>query len=142
MNAANSGAKSMRGTVQVLGLLESLHLEGECFTLRLDSGQKVLCSCDPGTIHSLAGFFGQRVLVTGVAVWDLTGYLHRIEVNSVRPGAGVSAAYTVLPGPLIPSDLPVDVRTPPLKEMLASQPPWDGDETDEDLLQALKKLDG
>jgi hypothetical protein len=48
----------------------------------------------------------------------------------------------VLPGPLIPSDLPVDVRTPSLKEMLASRPPWDGDETDEELLRALKKLDG
>jgi hypothetical protein len=142
MNSANDGAKSMRGTVQILGLLESLHLEGERFTLRLDSGQKVLCSCDQGTIHSLATFFGQRVLVTGVAVWDLSGCLHRIEVDTVRPGGGVSSAYSVLPGPLIPSDLPVDARTPPLKEMLAHRPPWEGEETDEELLQALKKLDG
>ena len=144
MHPTNNGTKSQRRRVQVLGLLQGLHLAGDRFDLQLDSGQVVQCDYIVGDVSSLAPFFGKRILVNGVAVWDLTGRFYRIDVEIVRSGEGERDVWAVLPGPLLPSELPVERRSPRLGEILASLPSWPADEnepSDEELLAALKRMD-
>ncbi len=140
MHTGKNGAQSYRRGVQVVGLLEGLHLEDESFTLLLDSGQKVKCCLLVGSVRSLSPFFGKRVIVAGTAVWDISGRFHRIDAEGVRSAENAPRALFVLPGPFGESELPPEVRSFTHAQLLASLPPWDGDETDEELLAALKRM--
>jgi hypothetical protein len=137
---AKNGARSFRRRVLVLGLIESLHLPDNHFQLLLDSGQSVRCNLIVGDVRSLTPLFSKRVLLNGLAVWDIGGRFYRIDAEHVRSGERESAAFSVLPGPFGESELPVEVASPTMQEILATLPPWEGDETEEELLKALKDM--
>jgi hypothetical protein len=139
--AENGTARSMRQMVSVLGKLDAIEHSTRRFTLLLDSEERVPCLLVEGEVGQLGELFGRRVLASGMAVWNRNGKLDRIEVELLEPGGGKPKLWALSPRPLgFLSDLPVDQVTPGPRGGAAIIGKWPGDETDEQIEEALKRL--
>ena len=139
--ATDSTGKSMRQMVTVLGKLDAIEHGSRQFTLLLDDGQRVRCVLAAGDIAALGPLFGKRVLVGGMGVWHPSGRLDRIETERVDPGEDEPPVWSVLPRPLgFLSEVPLEDPTPRPWGWAAMIGKWPGDETDEQIEEALRRL--
>ena len=135
-------AKSLRQCVQTLGTVESVQLETRQFMLRLINEQPVPCLLVEGDMSTVEALLGKRAFISGMGVWQPWGRLVRVEVVGIWPGEGERDVWSWLPEPNFPSDLAPDEPTPrPFFGPEAFPREWPGDETDEELLKALKEMD-
>ncbi len=141
MNILPNSGLSMRQMVHVVGKLDTIQHSTRKFTMRLDDGHKVRGVLVEGDVQQLAKLFGQRVAVTGMAVYELTGRLLRIEVGHIGSDEERRGSYySRIPPPLYMSDLPPEEPTPLPLGLAAPRPPWPGDETDEEWLKMIEEL--
>jgi len=136
----NRVVRSLRQAVTVVGKLDAIQHSKRRFTLVLNNGQKVRCVLVEGDLAELLPLFGKRVLVHGMGVWHLSGKLDRIEVDRVRSGEEESDFWAYLPQPRFHSELPVEEPSPRPWGLAAVIGKWPGDETDEEIDQALKRI--
>lgn len=127
---------------RLVGVLDMVRASNQTFGLRLEDGQEVPGVLMEGQVEDLARLLNQRVLVLGKAVYRPSGRMLRLETDEFRPATPQDAFFTKLPAP---SRAKLDVR-----EMLRPQPQkrglkavfgkWPGDETDEQVAEALREL--
>jgi len=115
--------------VRVTGTLDTISATKSDVVLTLADGTAVAARLDAHDNQQLKTLFGLRVVVSGMAQFSPSGKLLVIDVEHLGPardGDAVSVAS------LLPQDEASGV--------LAFFGTWPGDETDEDLLDALKAI--
>lgn len=141
-------AKSLLGRtpaaqrIRLVGKLDGMEASTQRFSILLDSGDKVAGVFSEGQIDQMQGLWRQRVLVLGTAIYRASGRLLRVDAEDVQSGEQESSMFSKMP---VPSHARLDVTK--LREpqgarsgMAAIMGKWPGDETDEDIEQALEQL--
>lgn len=128
--------------VRVVGTLDMVRVSTNTFGLRLDDGQDVRGVLVEGPIVEPAQWLNGRVLVHGRAVYRASGQLLRIDADSMASGEGEPAFWSRIPA--------ARPRRFDLKQVIRGQShkpgaaaifgQWPGDETDEQIEQALRNL--
>ena len=128
--------------VRVTGVLDTMSASGTEITLRLSDGAPVPCRLERPDLDVLRDLSGKRVVVSGVAMFRASGKLLRVEVEYIGPAREADAMWEKLPAPRPGPGAPV-FRPEPQDEhtgVNAIFGIWPGDETDEELLAALKEI--
>jgi hypothetical protein len=128
--------------VRVVGRLDMIRQSGNTFALRTASEEEVQGVLSAGPVADLAGLFGWAVLVAGRAVYRPFGRLLRIDAEEVTAADGEQQIWSHVPGPLRKMIdrkrlLQPQTRTTGVAAFLGK---WPGNETEEELLEALHRL--
>jgi hypothetical protein len=128
--------------VRLAGLLDMIRASTQSFALRLDDGQEVRGALVAGQIEELAPLFRKRVLVLGKAVYRASGRLLRVDADEVLLSSEQDRFFSTVPPPThMTLNLKDELRSQQSKMGLAAIiGKWPGDETDEEIEQALKEL--
>jgi hypothetical protein len=128
--------------VRIVGRLDMIWQSRQGFILILDDGQEVRGVLTEGDIGSLTNQFGERVVVHGRAIYRPSGHLLRLDAERIDAGAGEPAIWSRVP--------PATFRKLDVKRLIQMQNQksgvaaifgkWPGDETDEELLDMLKRM--
>jgi hypothetical protein len=128
--------------VRVAGRLDMIWQSRQGFVLKLDDGNDVRGVLVEGDLCDLKDLFNQRVVVHGRAVYRPSGRLLRLDAELIEAGPNESAFWSRIPPP--------KGRKLDLKQIQQPQTPktgaaalfgkWPGDETEADLLDALKRM--
>ena len=128
--------------VRVAGTLDMVRASTQSFALRLDDGQEVRGVLTSGPVVDTVSHLGKRVLVLGSVVYRASGRLLRIDADEITASEGESSFFSRIP--------PAKKRRFDLKEVLHQQihkkgigaimGRWLGDETDEQVAQALRDI--
>lgn len=127
----------------IVGWLDMLRVSKQSFALKLDDGTEVRGVLVEGDMDDFKDFFNTRVIVHGKAVYRASGNVLRIEAEGFDSGEDAPAIWSKIPTPFSREpqqtrwQKPQSARTG-VKVFFGT---WPGDETDEELLAALKKLD-
>jgi len=123
--------------VRVTGTLDTISATKSDVVLTLADGTAVAARLDAHDNQQLKTLFGLRVVVSGMAQFSPSGKLLVIDVEHLGPARDGDAVFapkaTARP---VASLLPQDEAS----GVLAFFGTWPGDETDEDLLDALKAI--
>jgi hypothetical protein len=136
MNHPPSGdAPASPPRVRVEGVLDVVRASDGTFLLRLADGRSIPGRLVGPRIASLAGVIGRLLLVFGTGQFGPSGELERIEADGFIPNDG--QLWTVSP-----DDLPFseDVEKERAQRLAATIGTWPGDETDEQIEQALREI--
>ena len=128
--------------VRVAGKLDMIRDSDRVFNLILGSGERLRGVWTGGDTAVLADFFKQAVVVGGTGVFRPSGALLRVDAEAIALAGPKDEFFSVMPQPTR--------RTPEIKELLRKQKArgglagifgkWPGDETEEELLAALKEM--
>jgi len=128
--------------VRIVGRLDMLWQSQRRFLLLLDDGTKVRGRLVRGDLSDLKDLFNQRVVVHGRAVYRPSGRLLRLDADLIECGANESGFWSRVPK--------ANGRDLDMKELVQPQTPtsgianiigkWPGDETEKELLEALKRM--
>jgi len=131
-----------RRAARVVGKLDMIRSSTQTFALRLDSGDEVRGVLLRGDIGSLTALFGRRVAVLGQAVYRPSGRLLRLDAETMLAGDDEPALWSKVPPPLRRSLPTPELRRPQTATSGVNTffGRWPGDETDEELLEALEAL--
>jgi hypothetical protein len=126
--------------VRLVGNLDGLQASTQRFSLLLDSGERVAGVYPEELSDRLQSLWRKRVLVLGTSVFRASGNLLRVEAESIDDGANASPVFSTPP---IASGSLLNVtrlRKPqgPRSGMAAIMGRWPGDETEEEIHEALE----
>jgi len=129
--------------VRLVGRLDMIRASTQAFALLLDDGSEVRGVVSDGEVSSHASLVGRRVLCLGQAVYRPSGKLLRVESDSVAATTDSNAFFSAAPRSAR--------RRPDLRELFDEQKnksgiraiigQWPGDETDDEILAALRDMD-
>lgn len=142
-NAARlSSATPPPQQARVAGTLDMIRASTQTFALKLEEGQEVGGVLLSGNMDLLKELFRQRVLVLGKAVYRPSGRLLRIDAHEVRKASEAERFFTTVPRPVSSRlDMGRVLGEQSQKKGLAAVfGKWPGDETDEQIEQALREL--
>jgi len=127
--------------VRIAGVLDMLRVSTQTLALRLDGGEEIRGVLSE-SVRPLTGLLDQRVVVFGRAVYRPSGRLLRIDVDAVETGEGASAFWSRVPKPSGVTRRPGELRRPQTTRtgVAAFFGTWPGEETDAELLAALRAL--
>ncbi len=128
--------------VRVVGDLDMIRMSGRGFELLLDDGSYAGCVLVEGDIADLKPLVGHRVLVQGIASYQPSGHLLRIDVERVGPGHGESDVWSVIPPPRKRTIDTSQLHKPqgPSNGVSAFFGTWPGDESDEAWGEMIERL--
>lgn len=128
--------------VRIVGQLDGLVASTQRFSVFLDSGEKVIGVFADDQIDVMQQLWRSRVLVLGTAVYRASGRLLRIDAEVVKPGQNEPKVFSRMPTPPNAKIDTTKLHKPqgPRSGMAAISGQWPGDETDEQIEQALEKL--
>jgi hypothetical protein len=128
--------------VRIVGQLDGLVASTQRFSVLLDSGEKVTGVFAEDQIDAMQGLWRSRVLVLGAAVYRASGRLLRIDAEAVKPGDNEPKVFSRMPSPPNAKIDTTKLRKSqgPRSGMAAIIGQWPGDESDEQIEQALEKL--
>lgn len=128
--------------VRVVGTLDMVRASTQSFALRLDDGQEVQGVLLAGSVVSAAPCLTHRVLVLGKAIYRASGRVLRIDADEITEAAGESSIWSRIPTARAKRfDLSEVIREQRHKKgVRAILGQWPGDETDEEIEQALREL--
>jgi len=129
--------------VRVAGKLDMIRHSTRTFGLTMDSGEEVHGFLkSEGSIQSLGGLLGRRVLVVGQAVYRPSGRVLRIDTLAVEAGEDAPALWSKVPPPQ--GKRPSLVRNRPGETarhgVAAFFGTWPGEETEVELASAVVRL--
>ena len=127
---------------RIVGTLDMVRASTQSFGLLLDNGEEVRGVMIDKNVVRLGSMLERKVLVHGRAVYRPSGKLLRIDAEKVEDGSGASQLWTRIPEPL---ERPVAssqarARGPKAGGLASFFGGWPGDESDEELLGALREL--
>jgi len=127
--------------VRVAGRLDTIRHSDRMFTLVLESGEILRGIAEPGS-DDLAQYFGQVVVVTGKATFRPSGSILRIEADRLEPASGNISIWSRAPRPLLGELDRQSLLKPqsPRSGINAIIGHWPGDETEEEILEALEEI--
>ena len=128
--------------VRVVGRLDMIRASTQAFALKLDNGEEVRGVLLGGDIGTLTDMFRQEVLVLGKAIYRASGRLLRVDAEEVSLASQQDRYFSTVPRPVPKKfDLHQILRDQQHKRgMSAIFGKWPGDETDEQIEEALKEL--
>lgn len=128
--------------VRIVGQLDGLVASTQRFSVLLDSGEKVVGVFADDQMDAMQELWRKRVLVLGTAVYRASGRLLRIDAESVKPGENEPNVFSRMPSPLSTKIDVSKLRKPqgPRSGMAAIIGKWPGEETDEQIQEALERL--
>jgi hypothetical protein len=120
--------------VRLEGVLWAVQMDGG-FTLRLPDGRPIPGSLVGRPIAGLARVLGRPLIVFGSAQFGSVGEVERIEADGFLPNDGK-------PWVISPNELPLsqEVAKEMADRLQSVRGAWPGDETDEQIEQALREL--
>lgn len=128
--------------VRIIGKLDMLRASTQSFGVILDDGEEVRGVLSESGVEKLTSLLNHRVLVIGEAVYRPSGRLLRIDAVDVSATTDDGKFFSAIPTPVRQQ---FDIR-----DVLREQPhklgvagiigKWPGDETDEEIEQALREL--
>jgi hypothetical protein len=128
--------------VRIVGRLDMICQSRRSFRLILDDGTEVCGQLVRGELSNIKDLFTQRVVIHGRAVYRPDGRLLRLDGELIEAGANESAFWSRVPR--------ANGRKLDPNEILQPQTPtsgianiigkWPGDETEAELLEALKRM--
>jgi hypothetical protein len=128
--------------VRLAGILDMIRASTLSFALRLDDGQEVRGALAAGQIEDLAPLLHKRVMVLGKAIYRASGRLLRVDADEILLSSENDRFFSTVP--------PATHATLNLKDELRRQQhkvglaaiigKWPGDETDDEIEQALNEL--
>ena len=125
--------------VRLSGRLDTISVSRADIVLALDDGTRLSARVDEHDPSALGYLFGQNVVVSGTVHYRPSGRPHHIRVESIAPAretdrlfGRLPAAYGLFPDMRIPQDENSGVN--------AFFGTWPGEETEEELLEALRAL--
>lgn len=129
--------------VRVVGVLDMLWESRQSFSLRL-SGEpnEVRGVFIEGEVTAHKDLLGRQVVVDGKAVYRPSGRVLRVDAEHVSPADGEAAIWSTLPPPLVSSGVALLARQrqTPQTGVNAIIGRWPGDETDEEIEEALERV--
>lgn len=127
--------------VRVAGVLDTISASSNSILLRLSDGQTVHARLEQPDPALLRGLFGAQVVIAGMAKFCTSGKLLVVDVEHLGPARPGDVVWETMPtaqpdrnGLLV--TLPQDESS----RVSAFFGIWPGDESDEELLQALEAL--
>ncbi len=128
--------------VRIVGKLDMLRASTQSFGVILDSGDEIRGVLAEGEVGAISGLMNQRVLVLGKAVYRPSGRLLRVDAEEVTATAEKGSFFSTVPKPVRKKfDLRDTLRDQQHKPGVAAIiGKWPGDETDEQVAEALKEL--
>jgi hypothetical protein len=114
----------------------------QSFGVILDDGQEVKGVLTEGDIEQIGPILNRKVLVLGKAIYRPSGRLLRIDAEEVVEATGESSFFASIPKPVRKKlGLREALRDQQHKTGIAAViGKWPGDESDEQIEQALKEL--
>jgi hypothetical protein len=128
--------------VRIAGKLDMLRASTQSFGVILDDGQEIRGVLTEGDVEQISPFLNRRVLVLGKAIYRPSGRLLRVDAEEVVEASGEERFFSTIPKPVWKMfDLRDTVREQQHKLGIAAViGKWPGDETDEQIEEALKEL--
>ena len=126
--------------VRVSGKMNTIRHTDRMFELVLDSGASVRGIASDLANIELPRYFGKNVIVSGTAYFHPSGSVQRIEANTIELFDGTTSLWAELPQP---RSTKFDIRKAELQKHSSTDfaslfGTWCGDETDEQIREALK----
>ncbi len=114
----------------------------QSFALHLDDGQEVRGVLVSGSVVDAAAHLNRRVLVLGRAIYRASGRLLRVDADEITTAEDESSFWSRVPLPRRRTLDLSEYRKPqgPKSGMSAILGRWPGDETDEEIREALERL--
>ncbi len=132
---------------RIVGQLDMVSLSDHNFRLVLDDGRLIDGVLDSGNLEETASMLSTRVLVRGRVVYKPSGNPLRIDADDIGPAISESSSWSYLPEPLTRRSRfsaaqrnALRVRQTPSTGIGAIIGQWPGDETDEEIAEALEML--
>lgn len=126
---------------RVTGKLEAIRHSTHAFALILDDGTMVRGIAPPELNENLQGYWGKRVLVLGQAVFRPSRDLLRVEAREIEVAEERDNVWSFVPKPLFPdAELRMYSQSQSKSGVRSTFGKWPGDETDEQVLAALRDL--
>lgn len=128
--------------VRLVGKLDGLEASTQRFSLLLDSGERVAGVYPEEISDRLQELWRKRVLVLGTSVFRVSGNLLRVEAESIDDGTSASSLFSTPPVASSSRLDPNRLRKPQgaRSGMAAIMGRWPGDETEEEIEQALERV--
>ena len=128
--------------VMIVGRLDMIRHSTKGFEVCLDDGDRVRGVLLEGEMESLSLLFNREVLVRGLAFYRPSGKLLRVDAREISEGSSAPRIFSKVPPPLDRKShtSALKIRQRPGTGVGAFFGTWPGDETDEELLEALKKV--
>ena len=128
--------------VRVAGWLDLIRHSDRMFTLKLESGSTLRGVAEGVGAEKLAGLFGKKAVVSGLAVFRPSGRVLRIEADDVEPATDDFSLWSREPRPVLAEARTEALRKPqgPRSGLAAIVGAWPGDEPDRVVAAALKEL--
>lgn len=128
--------------VRVVGTLDMVCATTQGFALHLDDGQEVRGVVVSGSVGDAAANLDRRVLVLGRAIYRASGRLLRVDADQITAAGDESTLWSRVPHPRRRKLDLAQYRKPqgPTSGMSAILGRWPGDETDEEIQEALERL--
>ncbi|MCP3063488.1 hypothetical protein LXT21_32390 [Myxococcus sp. K38C18041901] len=129
--------------IRIAGKLDAIRHSDRFFTLILESGAALRGVWERLDSDRVTASFGQKVIVSGVAVFRPSGSVLRIEAEHIEPASSRQATlWSVLPRPLF---TPMDPRALRQSQdersgLSAIFGQWPGEETEDEFSAALREL--
>ncbi len=128
--------------VRVIGKLDMVRHSTRSFGLVLANGDEVRGVLIEGTSEVLQDHFGKEITVLGKAIYRPSGTLLRLDASEILATTEGRQAFSIVPPslsqPRRPERRPHAAKT----GVAAFFGTWPGEETDRDLLEALKEIRG
>ena len=128
---------------RIAGKLDMIRDSDNCFELLLeDKGTKVDGIWENEEIENLKDFFKKDVVVEGEAIFRVSGSLLRIEAQSMRLASQTDSFFKRIPRPMTKSTEQRSFLDPQVVNTGANAifDKWPGDESEEEILAALKDM--
>lgn len=127
---------------RVYGTLDTIRHSDRMFTLLMEDAKAVKGIAEGLAAEQLAKLFGQRVVVSGTAVFRPSGTLLRIEADAIEGAGAEAAVWARVPTPLFHGvDLPALRQPQGMRSGVnAIIGRWPGGETEEEIAAALREL--
>lgn len=128
--------------VRLVGKLDGLEASTQRFSLLLDSGERVSGVYPEDFSNRLQKLWRQRVLVVGTSVFRASGNLLRVEAEAIDDGENASSLFSTPPVASGSRLDPSRIRKPQgtRSGMAAIMGRWPGDETDDEIEDALEHI--
>lgn len=128
---------------RLIGVLDMVRASTNSFAIKLDDQTEARGVLLEGSTSTLSSLLGRRVLVIGDAIYRPSGKLLRVDAFSVEETIESGSLFSEVPAPKRPKfDVRDVVRRSNDKSIIASIfGRWPGDESEDEILRALKELD-
>ncbi len=127
---------------RIVGQLDGIEASTQRFSMLLDSGERVAGVYPEELSDDLQVLWRKRVLVLGTSVFRASGNLLRVEAESIESGENAASIFSTPP---IANSSRLDSNRlrklqGPRSGMAAIMGRWPGDETDEEIEEALERI--